>query len=749
MKRTSRLVPVLLSLGPLILFLPGLLQGGSLYWGTPMLQFVPWRELAFDILRGGHIPFWNPYSGMGAPLLANYQTAVFYPPNWLFIFLPIAWGQGLLVAGHLIFTAFGMGKLVNSLGGSQLAQIISALAFSLSGYLIARAGFLSITAAAAWLPWIMYAAERLIAAWGWREGNRRTTMLLLGWMLGMQWLAGHAQTAWYTLLFLGVWVSWRGGAFNSWSRFKAAAAGLALAGLTGFALSAIQIFPTLQYLHNSSRSASLSEVFALTYSFWPWRLTGLLLPDLFGNPARNGYWGYANYYEDALYIGILPFLLALHAVRRGWTRTGEHRSLVRFLVAVIAAAFLLALGGNTPVFLFLFRHVPTFNLFQAPARWNLLLVFSLSLLAGIGVDLWVPPEGRSLYWTRLGTAGAGIIGGAAFLGGAFLGDVDQSFITAFALMGLWMLASGILSLLKRKAPVNAWTVAAGFVVLVDLVYAGSGLNPVIPSGVYHGRTQLSWEVSNGHRLYMDAALEYRLKYEILFRFDTFDSDFPAQQFRETGLPNMNVLDRIPSVNNFDPLQPDRYETWMAVLAAQTGAVESHLLGLMDAGWRAVADGSSSGVRYLPLEDAARLRVVPAAVAVDSGDEALVMLQDEGFDPNAVVYVENHAGGALPAGSGGSAVPSTQTNPNQVRINVETDEGGWLVLSDTFYPGWQAYMDDEPVEMYPADYLFRAVWVPEGQHQVEFRYESDLFWAGCGLSLLAAAAVGVGFAWRRD
>ena len=159
MKRNTQLAPLLICLGPLILFLPGLLQGGSLYWGTPMLQFVPWRELAFDILRSGHIPFWNPYSGMGAPLLANYQTAVFYPPHWLFFFLPIDWGQGLLVAGHLIFTAFGMRKLVRALGGSQLAQIISALAFSLSGYLIARAGFLSINAAAAWLPWIMYAAR--------------------------------------------------------------------------------------------------------------------------------------------------------------------------------------------------------------------------------------------------------------------------------------------------------------------------------------------------------------------------------------------------------------------------------------------------------------------------------------------------------------------------------------------------------------------------------------------------------------
>ena len=249
---------------------------------------------------------------------------------------------------------------------------------------------------------------------------------------------------------------------------------------------------------------------------------------------------------------------------------------------------------------------------------------------------------------------------------------------------------------------------------------------------------------------MDAALEYRLKYETLFRFDTFEADLPAQQYRETGLPNMNMLDRIPSVNNFDPLQPDRYETWMAVLEAQTDAVEAHLLRLMDAGWRAVEDGSSSGVRYLPLADAARVRVVPAAVSVETGDEALVMLQEEGFDPDGRgIYRESMPEGRCLLVRGGSAVLSPEINPDQIRISVETGEGGWLLLSDTFYPGWQAYLDDEPVEMYPADYLFRAIWVPEGLHQVEFRYESDLFWVGCGLSLLAAAAVGLGSVWRRD
>lgn len=59
-----------------------LLLGEVFFWGLPALQFYPWREYALALLRAGHLPLWNPYSGAGAPLLANYQSALLYPPAW-------------------------------------------------------------------------------------------------------------------------------------------------------------------------------------------------------------------------------------------------------------------------------------------------------------------------------------------------------------------------------------------------------------------------------------------------------------------------------------------------------------------------------------------------------------------------------------------------------------------------------------------------------------------------------------------
>lgn len=78
----------------LILFWPVLAGARVIFWGLPLLQFYPWHEIAKQILLSGRLPLWNPWVGMGAPLLANAQSALLYPPNWLLLVLPVDYGQG-------------------------------------------------------------------------------------------------------------------------------------------------------------------------------------------------------------------------------------------------------------------------------------------------------------------------------------------------------------------------------------------------------------------------------------------------------------------------------------------------------------------------------------------------------------------------------------------------------------------------------------------------------------------------------
>ena len=93
----------------------------------------------------------------------------------------------------------------------------------------------------------------------------------------------------------------------------------------------------------------------MAYSFWPWRFITFLAPNFFGNPGLGNYWGYASFHEDAVYVGLLPFLLALMTFaalfsRKKRERLGEMAPLVRFLWLVIGVGLILGLGKFTPVF---------------------------------------------------------------------------------------------------------------------------------------------------------------------------------------------------------------------------------------------------------------------------------------------------------------------------------------------------------------------------------------------------------------
>jgi hypothetical protein len=827
-------------LAPFILLAPVYLSGQAMFWGTPALQFVPWWHWAWETLRAGQLPLWNPLVGMGAPLLANYQSALFYPPTWIYFLLDalggvgwLAWGQAILVAMHLAWAGVGMALLVRRLRLGVLAQTISGLAFSLSGYLVARSGFLSINAAAAWIPWIILAAtpsldpeSGVIVSEGHSlssflknfldgsqsafDRNRSLQFLGLVICLAMQLLAGHAQTSWYTWLLAGLWVGFwgwqRGGGAQSANfdkhfthRLRGLLAGwlrLGLALLLAISLSAVQLLPTAEYLLQSQRSSAVEYTYALQYSAWPWRFLSLLAPNLFGNPTQGDFWGYANYWEDALYVGLLPLLLALVALVKGlrgkktpgaafsrqvgvpksfpigrcsgWAVNNNPPSvvridLVRFLLFLILISVLLALGKNTPIFPWLYEHVPSFSMFQAPARWLIWTEFALTLLAGIGADLWERPKKRALYWTRLATAGAFAVTLGAGLAWYLMGEISPTFIRATAMAGIWGLGAGALSLTsmrseteiysqgtsRRFGAAHLWIWGVVIFSAADLLVAGWGLNPGTGLDLYRTGSPLAAQVktlTGEDRIYLSASDEQEIKFKRFLRFDTFNPGENWNEMRAVLLPNLNMLDGIPSANNFDPLVPGRYARWMAALQDASPELKSSLFGLMGVGVIEKLDPqSSNGVRLDPLMKAGdrRFRWVPCAQYARDEQDAWQQVWEGNVDFRKRVVLEQQSPTTISKDSAcqqtanEAKISVISDTPDRLVIRLSGSSPGWLVLSDVWYPGWHAWVDGKLVQVLKADYLFRAVQVGPGQHEVIMTYNPFSFWSGLVISLVAS------------
>jgi len=227
----------------------------------------------------------------------------------------------------------------------------------------------------------------------------------------MQWLAGHAQTSFYSGVALAAYGLWRlvlapdppGGRVRP-KVLARVTGGFFLAALIGFGLAAVQLLPTAELQGLSQRAAGPDYDFAMTYSLWPLRLIAFFSPRFFGHPATGDYWGYCcNYWEDNGYGGLLPLLLAIGAVI-GWVQGGRAArasqvapdrrpkgySLIPFFALLAIVGLLLALGIHTPLYPWVFEHIPGFGQFQAPARLLVWWTFGIALLAGVGAEMWRP-----------------------------------------------------------------------------------------------------------------------------------------------------------------------------------------------------------------------------------------------------------------------------------------------------------------------------------------------------------------------
>ncbi len=734
---------VVLAVGIGVLFYR-LLLGQVIVWGLPLLQFAPWRSAAFGALRGGRLPLWNPMVGSGAPLLANYQTAILYPPNWLYLIVPAEYAAGIVGMLHLLLAGLGMMAYLKRIGVGRLGQGVGAIGFALSGFFVARFGFLTMVDAAAWLPWLLWAVDGVV---GERSEPPSTPippacfrkLSVLGGIVALMLLAGHAQMSFYALQMAGAYAVWRVTEIPTphplllW-RLLAALGGV----LLGVAIAAAQLLPTAELMLHSQRSAGVDYATALSYSFWPWHFLTFLMPGFFGSPATGSYWGYGAYWEDAVYVGLLPLMLAARSVgewvrtRRGRGEMGAPLRAVPFYAAALPVVFVLALGWNTPVFVWLFEHVPTFNLFNGPARWMVLAVFALCVLGGVGAEGWHVRR-TGLAWARRGlAAGAALVIGA-LAGTAALGAaVQPTMLRAFGRLGVGVMALAALVLIKQRMEGNArahtrWEALALALLVADFVSAGWGLNPTLPAAIYHQTSPLAALIPPGTRTAITPDDDYQARYSVYLSLKDFHSGDQAywDALRESLLPNLGMLDRVASASNFDPLLVGDEAGLLRALDALSG--EARITALQQMGVGTLLSTETQ----------------PGLEPIGQAGGMIAYRVPDPWPRAALADCAPAQGGGLTCQRIDAGMAEiTSDAAEQVAVAVEADRAAWLVLVDTDYPGWVAAVDGQPAAITRANGAFRVVQVPPGAHTVTFSYRPASVRIGAGISA-AALMVWVG------
>ncbi|MHC1784814.1 MAG: YfhO family protein [Anaerolineaceae bacterium] len=757
-------------IAPGLLFLMALITGKALFWGTPAMQFIPWKYLAFESLKQGNMPLWNPFNGMGAPLLANYQLAFFYPPNWLSYLLAafggvswLAWGETLIMALHLSWAAAGMIAFQKKMKVNLTGQLVSGLAFGMCGYLVARVGFFSIVIASTWLPWVMLAGTGLTDQILMRLGEWRRlfrTFLFLWFCISMQLLTGHAQITYYTLILAASWVALRSIRNAGWRGLVQNIVVFCGSAFLAVLTTAVQLLPTLEYLLDSQRSANVDYSIAMVYSFWPWRFLTLLFPNFFGNPGLGNYWGYANFWEDAVYIGILPLIAAIGTLfnlptkeeQKNWDDKSTSKV---FFWVVILIGFVLALGWNTPIFPFLYKHVPTFDMFNGPSRFLIWVEFALAALAGMGIEVWKKPGGRALRWTRLAIAGSAAVSIGAGLSQFYLKGVNVTFIPAAAIAGGLGAFTALLVLLipleGNEKGIRLWKAAVVLLVAFDLFLADWNLNPFIDARFYQRATASEplLAFNETRRVFLPEESEYRMKFD---RFFTFNSHFSTEEWEQlwaANIPDANLITGTQMLNNFDPLLPSRFvklNNYFATLNQDDLIKMLENLSVTEI--ETATKSNPEEIKFTAVNGKDRYRMYPCAVSAANSEEAWTQVTgrvenqaEDLFDPVIIEGIEIiEANACLNIDNGTVHLISHQ--PAKIVLEVNSEGGAWLEIAETWYPGWTAEIDNKQVDIYPSNYIFKAVKVPAGRHTIVLAYRPVSFIAGAVITMISLVFVAI-------
>ena len=688
------------------------------------IVMLPWQHFAAERLERGVPPLWNPNNYLGQPMVGTYQTAYFWPLNWLYYLFPswafLGWSAALRLFAAGLFTFLFLRRL--SLGTA--AAILGGLVFALSGFMVAWLGHLH-THVALFLPAFFWIVERTA-----EKPNLRNNGLM-ALFVGCALVAGHLQTAVHVAMAVGTYALFRWG-------FSVGGTQLTLRGLSQVVAGAVlgvlfampQLLPFFEYLGTSS-GAEVLERLETVAPVSPLDVAVLSVdPGHFGSPAAaQGYGPYTgpsgmnlNYNElIGGYVGRLALVLALFGAGFAllWRRRSDSvlssvataRPAALFFVAF--ALFAAAVAWQVYPVYDLVHAIPKLKSTKL-MRFSLLLAFALAALAAFGLE-------ALLAWLAVRSAAAGS------------GRGNASRLASQAFAG-----------------------AAILVVALELLAFGRGYNPAIEATEIAPRTAVTD--------YLRAQLP---------------PDGKPATWRALGidntilLPSANLYYDIPMVSGYDSMEARATTELVALMSSDPGgAYFIKEIRHFDRGWRI---GDLLGVRYVlsPIALPAPLELVldgptkiyqnpaasPRAFAatgfrlIEDKAERLAFLGSADFQPEvAVLEREPSWLEGIPAADPIALLEGTvrieSYDDLEVRLAVSIAEPettpqaayGLVVLADAWEEGWVAELDDHPVSIERVDHALRGVFVGPGEHELVFRYRPPSVLVGLALGAIGLLGI---------
>ncbi len=754
-----------------------LVVGSNTQLVDPTTVFEPFLQYTRSQLP--HIPLWDPYIMGGTPYLGDMQSAIFSPFSLPAYVLPFWWSLSVIAVMKVVVAAMGTFLLARALKMRFAGAFTCGIVFGFGLFMIAWLPW-PLVNVFAFIPWMLFATERLIR----RPGPLSGAGLAI--VVALQFFGGHPESSFQALFAVACFfvlrvlqepgggvkamvAARRRGVSRLGALFRSTRGPLicfVLAIIVGTALAAVVIVPFVELLRSSSDLSSRPR--SLVY-VQPKYFFASLLPTYFNADPSS------FEIETAFYAGALPLMLALMALIRAHVE--------RIVIALFAVFCMIVVLGIQPLFGFVGR-LPGFDATYL-SRLTILYLLCVALLAGWGLDDLVErrPAGRSALV-------AGGMAGSLFLlpviivvsthasSWRYFGhavevawDFTQSPSAGSAHMGpiirlaalvIWVTVAGAACFLLylrlgRKLAPSVFAVLAILLVVGDLFQAGFGENPAIPDS--HAVQPVTPAIS--------FLQEQRPARFVAVAPYVGVNPLPPDVNIDFGLYNARGYD-LPVIKRIGELWSRYVGPPTPLLPLDTAAVPILQLVLEPASLRILSlmgvtsllepkgevplqmpgvhlayDGPDTTI-YANDNALPRTWLVGGEQVVNGDHAQLNAVGALGFDPRRVVITGQVLPGLAaddPGGGSPGTARITDYGAEQVTIGTpHANRSSELVLSDTYYPGWNVTVNGRPARIDEVNYLFRGVHVPAGEDRIVFTYDPQSFKTGWAISLAAAVIV---------
>ena len=718
------------------------------------LQFEPWAEVISESWWDGELPMWNPYQGAGTPMAANMSSAAFDPLVLPVNLHPTPWVWDLNMLATMALGAIATYTFCRVVSMGYIAAVVGASIFSASGYvmLYSNTGYIH---AYAYLPILCIVIEWLI------RSSRVLPIALLGVATAACIAVGMPETAFFVLMAAGcygLWRSFRGPRYGTWRR---ALGGIAVGLAFGLVLSAPLLAIFLEYERFSFNDHK--------GDYGGGRIT---------DPARHLLTWIAPFFNGApndatsapgTLTGVRNWVgggaIALAAIGLA-SRTPAAR-----LVVPVFAAFgglLLAKAYGFPPLDWIGR-LPVFELVILPGFALPVAGFAIAVVSAAGVD---GIRRRQLsVWVAATCIAVAIVATVVLL------VANRS---TFEAIGLRQLARqlGLATVAFIVVVVAARLLRPRWAAYSVAIVVGAELVILAPGHLAHRADP--FETTEWLR-----TLDQRLSTDPVSRVMGLDAVL---------FPNTAAAHEVYDVRMLDALFVDRYQRYLrsfvdpGVFGRFTGGpwgsvetgpevVDNPMFDLLGVRWvlarHDLVAATPDADQYVPAgragttyifentRAAPRAFVVHDVVPVADVDEAeSVLTRGAGrFANNAarVTAVDVRSTAVVEVAeeplalraedaceqAGVDMAAISHYAPSEVRIDVDSPCGGLLVLTDTYFPGWQASVDGESATIHPTNVALRGVVVPPGSSEVIFRYQPASFRTGLVIAVSGGLAM-IGF-----